>query len=250
MGKMEALPGRLVKLRRLVNDFSGLDIVKSGSHHNLRAHLDRLFELYDINVVLDVGANEGQFGHFLRKTGYAGSIYSFEPVKQAFNILSTSAKEDENWHVFNFALGSEAGEAEINVSEGTCLSSMLPLSDYALDNWKSSKVEYREKIVIKTIDQCVHQGVVPDAPLFLKMDTQGFDLEVFKGGRESVRQIKAILSEVSFIALYEGAPDYKTSISTFERAGFRVSGMYPVTRNADLSLNEMDCILIKSSSLN
>jgi FkbM family methyltransferase len=245
MSSIESTLRSLKRLRRFINSAANVDVVKFDGHHNLRSHLSQVFSQYGVTMVLDVGANEGQFAQFLREIGYEGDVHSFEPVKRVFDVLSSKARSDSRWHVHHCALGAEPGFSEINVSDGTVLSSMLPLSDYARQNWERSKVQYRERIEIKTIDQCVDEGILPERPFFLKMDTQGFDLEVFRGARRRAASIQALLSELSFISLYDGAPDYSQSLSVYEAAGFRLSAMYPVTRNSDLTVNEMDCIMVK-----
>ena len=80
------------------------------------------------------------------------------------------------------------------------------------------------------------------------MDTQGYDLEVFKGGKKSLASVCCLLSEMSLIPIYEGMPHYLESLSTYQDAGFKVSGFYPITRNLDLSLNEVDCMLVNTES--
>ena len=62
-----------------------------------------------INLVLDVGANTGQFGRSLRNRGYAGRIISFEPVKEAFTALENAARGDDLWTTSNLALARRAG---------------------------------------------------------------------------------------------------------------------------------------------
>jgi len=247
MASLDSALRNLKSLRRMLNGLVNFDVVKFDGHHNLRSHLTQVFAQYHVDLVLDVGANEGQFAEFLREIGYAGEIHSFEPVKSVFERLSGKSNSDSRWFTHNFALGADSGFSEINVSDGTVLSSLLPLSEYAQRNWERSKVQYRERIQIKTIDECVVEGVLPDRPFFLKMDTQGFDLEVFRGARKSAASIQALLSELSFISLYDGAPDYRQSLSVYEQAGFRLSAMYPVTRNRDLTVNEMDCIMVKAA---
>ena len=237
-------------LRSFVNHQIGYDIVHFSGQHNLRSHLYKVIDKYQVDTIIDVGANVGQFGLFLRSIGFDGKIYSFEPVSDAFEELSLNASIDDNWFVFNYALGSESGESIINVSKYTSFSSILNPSDYALGRWENSHVDHKEKIRIRTLDECYAEGVFSDSDsYFLKMDTQGFDLEVFKGSHSVLSKVAGILSELSLIAVYDNMPDYKQSLSTFEDAGFSVSGLYPITRNTDLSLNEVDCVLVKTSAL-
>ena len=235
-------------IRRWVNVKIGYDVVRFSGQHNLRSHLSKCIEEYKINVVIDVGANEGQFGEFIRNIGFSGKIYSFEPVDTAFQKLKLASAEDKNWLIFNFALGSEETESYINVSEFTSFSSILTLSDYALEHWKNSRVDHQQKILIKKLDQCLLEGLIPTGErILLKMDTQGYDLEVFRGGHSALSDVSVILSELSLIAVYNDMPSYKESLETYEDAGFFVSGFYPITRNKDLSLNEIDCVLVNTA---
>lgn len=235
-------------MRRFVNQKIGYDVVHFAGQHNLRSHLSRVFDVYKIDKIIDVGANEGQFGHFLRSLGYSGWIHSFEPVAGPFEKLSSVSASDSKWIVHNYALGATPSEALINVSKHTSFSSILSPSEYALGRWENSHVDHQEKIVIRTLDDFCADGMVTGTDsVFLKMDTQGYDLEVFKGAQATLHQVRGILSELSLIAVYDGMPNYIQSLSTFEVAGFSVSGFYPITRNKNLSLNEVDCVLINTA---
>ena len=78
------------------------------------------------------------------------------------------------------------------------------------------------------------------------MDTQGFDLNVFKGVQQHLEQIQTMQSEISIRELYEGMPDYLTALKTYTDAGFTISGLFPVTRDKnDLSVIEFDCVMVK-----
>lgn len=235
-------------VRHFVNRSIGYDVVRFSGQHNLRAHLCKVIDTYQIDKIIDVGANEGQFGEFLRSIGFKGGIYSFEPVAAAFEKLSSSSSSDNNWFVYNCALGATSGDASINVTKGTAFSSLLSPSEYALGHWSESHVDHQERIMIKTLDEWCAEGLISESDsVFLKMDTQGYDLEVFKGAQATLPQVRGILSELSLIAVYDGMPNYMQSLSTFEAAGFSVSGFYPITRNTNLSLNEVDCVLVNTS---
>lgn len=233
-------------LRRIFNQKTGFDIVRFSGQHNLRAHLCKVFDVYKIDKIIDVGANEGQFGCFLRSLGYSGWIHSFEPVSEPFQKLSGISAADEKWTVHNYALGATSSETLINVSKHSSFSSILSPSDYALTRWENSHIDHQESISIRTLDECADGMIKSSDSLFLKMDTQGYDLEVFKGAKKTLPQIKGLLSELSIIAVYDGMPNYMQSLSTYEAAGFSVSGFYPITRNKNLTLNEVDCVLINA----
>jgi len=93
--------------------------IRRKAYQDIDSHLLALFNLLDINCVLDVGANMGQFAKSIRKAGYQGRMISFEPIRKCYEYLK--AYENENWQIMNYALGnyalgSEGGEVEINVT--------------------------------------------------------------------------------------------------------------------------------------
>ena len=95
-------------------------------HYAQGEFLRRLFEYCHIDCVFDVGANEGQYGRFLRtQVGYHGLIVSFEPIPECAMILKESADKDERWLVEEVALGTEPGTALFNIMAGKQFSSFL-----------------------------------------------------------------------------------------------------------------------------
>jgi len=207
----------------------------------------KVFHDYKIDTVLDVGANEGQFGTSLRRLGFGGDIHSFEPVKDAYNRLEKLTTKDSHWTAHNVALGNKAGMGVINVSRGSSFSSILNANEYG-KNWNSMEVTCQQEIQIITADKFINEYISPEQKrIFLKMDTQGYDLNIFEGAKNSINRIYGLLSELSLIPLYEGMPQYLDVLSAYSASGFSVSGLYPVTRRKDLALNEMDGVFVKAA---
>ena len=237
-------------IRFYINRTIDYDIVHFSGQHTLRSHLVSTLNKYQIDSIIDVGANEGQFALSMRNLGFRGRIYSFEPVDAAFEKLISVSSLDDDWNAFNFALGAEPGDALINVSNFSSFSSILDVNEYALDRWEDSEVTHQQEISIRTLDNCASEGLVDcDSRLLLKMDTQGYDLEVFKGALSVLPNVSCVLSELSLIPIYENMPSYSDSLTEYESHGFHVSGFYPITRNKNLTLNEVDCVLVNTSKL-
>lgn len=211
-----------------------------------RAQIRSVIERSDIDLVIDAGANEGQFARSLRSF-YAGQILSFEPVTFAFDKLAEAASADPKWHVYKLALGSRDCTQTINVSDRTLFSSLLKSNDYCAQRFGDrAKGKHKEVIRICRLDGLLEE-IVPDIGskrVFLKMDTQGYDLEVFKGLGQRLERVTALQSEVSLISIYEGMPHWTDSISLYERTGFGVVGMFPVNRDSGRVI-EYDCLLEK-----
>ena len=132
-----------------------------------------------IDLVIDVGANVGQFGESLRTQGYRGRIVSFEPVEAVFRALQGKAAADGNWEAHHCGLGARSGSAAIHVSELSVFSSLLPLVSTATQHDRRMATEYSEQAEIKTLDEVA--ATLPGRML-LKIDTQGYERQVIEGG--------------------------------------------------------------------
>lgn len=204
-------------------------------------YLKTLLKLLNINLVLDVGANRGQTAHDLRGIGYTGYIISFEPVHQEFAALSLSFSRDTKWRGYQIALGSENKSAKINVDDVTVMSSLLK----SIDEHRDIKTQ---DIDIKRLDSLfpsITENIITPR-VFLKMDTQGYDLEVFEGARQCLGYIHGIQSELSVQPLYKNMPHYNEALSTYEKAGFELYNLSVVNRISTGGLLELNAFMRRS----
>lgn len=196
----------------------------------------------EIDCVLDVGANRGQFAGELRQIGYSGLIVSFEPVASEFEALQDKFRTDSAWRGFRLALGSTQESKPITVQKLTVMSSLLePIA--AETNCRTEIIEVRR------LDELL-PSVLPGADpsrIFLKMDTQGYDLEVFKGAAGCLERIVGIQSELSIQPLYKNMPHYLEALEAYEAAGFDLYNLSVVNRIASGGLLEMNCFMRKAS---
>lgn len=215
--------------------------------YELAAHLRNVFRAFSVDCVIDVGANRGQFVRYLRaNVGYHGWIVCFEPVSATYDALLKAVERDDRVVAVKFALGKSEGDIDINVTTDDSMSSFLqPRNrDVNLSNW--SAVQRRETVKLKRLDDILPGlGAVAGAGnLYLKLDTQGYDLEVIAGAARSLKSVCALQTEVSVIPVYEGMPSWIASIQSLNAAGFDVSGMFPVTLDRNLRAIELDCVMI------
>lgn len=205
------------------------------------AHLKQLLQRLRIDCVLDVGANQGQFASELRRLGYRQRILSFEPVAREFEVLRARFAGDTAWQGFQCALGQDDKSTEMNVFANlTVMSSLLtPLG-------KQKNVQ-RQAVEVKRLDGLL-PGVLPDlkdARVFLKMDTQGFDLEVFKGAQGVLERVFGLQSELSVRPLYRDMPHYIEALTNYESAGFELSNLTVVSRTSEQDLQELNCFMVR-----
>jgi FkbM family methyltransferase len=204
-----------------------------------------------ISTVLDVGANLGQFAHKLRAFGYSGRILSFEPVPQCYACLARETAGDEKWTAFNLAIGDHDGVAAINVMNKTDMCSVREPSDYSLENPNGYQFSVVEKIEVpmRRLDRWLRENepaLGEEEPLFLKTDTQGYDLEVFQGAQGIHSRLTGLLAEVSVSPLYKGVCDWMQMLSQFRAAGFEPAEFKTIGRDerSDIIV-EFDCLMVR-----
>ncbi len=208
-----------------------------------RAQLNLLLKKHGITLALDVGANTGRFAENL-SFFFNGTIFSFEPVAATFAQLILNSQASRNWHCYPFALGSADAEANIYVAKNSLFNSLHHHNQGAVEIFgQQSAGLTAEKIEVKRFDTFVETQKLRLAhqKIFLKMDTQGHDLEVFKGMGDYLNRVFLIQTELSLIPLYDNTPHWTEAISTIEKAGFRVVAMFPVNKLGDQVI-EYDCI--------
>ncbi|MFY2859808.1 FkbM family methyltransferase [Mycobacterium sp. THU-M104] len=214
----------------------------------LAHHLNRLFAQLDIDCVLDVGANRGQYRDFLRRSvGYEGWIISFEPVRRNVRIMEAAAARDPRWIVRGCALGRANGQRDINVMRSDDLSSFLTPDDSVVNQFREVNVVDRtESVEVKRLDAVLPElrASYPMRNVYLKMDTQGLDLEVIEGAGAELHGVGALQTELSVRPLYSGIPSYQDTLHTLENRGFSISTICPVSLDEAMRVIDLDCVMV------
>lgn len=184
---------------------------------------------FEIDLILDIGANKGQFASEMRQCGYAGRIVSFEPLSQAHSELLQSSAEDPMWEVCpRCALGDHNGEVEINIAGNSDSSSILPMLESHRSAAPKSAYHGQENVPIKTLDAVAGQYLRDARSVFLKIDTQGFEWHVLDGARETLPNVRGVLVELSLVPLYEGQHLWREVMARLEAEGFTLWAFQPV----------------------
>jgi FkbM family methyltransferase len=187
----------------------------------------RMMERLGINIVLDVGANAGQYASGLRKSGYKGRIRSYEPLHEAFASLSIKAAHDNAWIVVNSACGAKKQTATINVAKNSYSSSLLPILDKHVQNAKDSKYMSQEEISVCSLDEEVLSSLTANDKVWLKIDTQGYEAEVLKGAVGLMARVSGVECELSILPLYDGQPLIDEMIHSLYEKGLRMVDVAP-----------------------
>ncbi|WP_428485681.1 FkbM family methyltransferase [Rhodopila sp.] len=212
----------------------------------LAQHLGKLLKQFEVDCVIDIGANDGGYVRFLRaEVGYDGLILSFEPLPAL--AAKCRAARDPHWQVFEYACGTEDSETEINVAAYSQFSSLLPTVASPPEAFTDMMtIRHRETVQLRRLD-----GLLPELQRlngykrpYLKVDTQGFDLAVLEGAGNLLEAMIAVQTELSFCPIYQGMPGWRTVLDVLEAKRFSVSSMFAISVDASLRAIEFDCILI------
>ncbi len=219
--------------QRILNSL-GYEIKKFNIYNSPDLQLIRMLEMFEINTIIDVGANEGQFSIRLRELGYKDKIISFEPMASPWKVLKHFSKHDLLWLVpSRTAIGDFTGEVEINISSNSESSSILPMLDEHSAAVPESIYEGKEKVEIDTLDNLVTDYIDSSSNIFIKIDTQGFEEEVLNGGKVTIDKCIGVQLELSLIELYEGQKLWDYFIPLLLDKGFELWSISPVFVNPE-----------------
>jgi FkbM family methyltransferase len=157
----------------------------------------------EINLVLDVGANYGQFADELWALGYTGRLISFEPMAVPHAHLRSKAATHPSWTIADrTAVGAETGTVEIHVSENSVSSSILPMLPAHSAAAPQSNYVATEPVPLHRLDDLF--ACTSADRLALKIDVQGFEGKVLEGAPHILEVCRAVVIEMSLVPLYDG----------------------------------------------
>ena len=221
-------------LKSLVKRFAerhGYEILgPSGGSFATRRSLAGLLRQEQINLVLDVGANTGQFSDKLWAGGYRGRIISFEPLASPHAELRSKAERYPNWTIAErTAIGAERGSVEIHVSGNSQSSSILEMLPSHSESVPESAYVGSETVPVNRLDDlCTlssHDRVL------LKIDVQGYERQVLEGAHRVLSTCRAVYTEMSFLPLYEGQILARELWDLLVAQGFEPWSMEPAFRD-------------------
>jgi FkbM family methyltransferase len=160
----------------------------------------------NVETILDVGANEGQFVGWMRDRGFQGSIVSFEPQKAAFDMLRKRWMSDPKWAGYHTALGDHKGTIAFQIAGNSVSSSVLPMLKSHVNALPESAIISTDMVPIERLDQIDNIHISEMKSLFLKIDTQGYEMPVLLGAKGILDKVSLLEIELSLVPLYEGQP--------------------------------------------
>lgn len=203
----------------------GYQVVSYSHMRNHELRRAKLIRDLGVTVVVDGGANRGQYGSRLREHGYTGRIASFEPLAGPFSELSSLAARDGKWQCFQVALGDSPGILPVNVADFDQVSSMLAATGaMRTESWRPR--EQRETAVV-TLASLLPEILQPGDRPFLKLDVQGYEYRALRGAGSDLSRFHGIELELATVALYQEAVLAPKLVNLLDDLGFSLFSMEP-----------------------
>lgn len=193
-----------------------------------------MLNFHNVDLLLDVGANIGQFAQSIREAGYAANLVSFEPLMGPHAELLRVSQDDPQWQIAaRSAIGAEDGEVEMQVAGNSFSSSVLTMLPEHIRAAPESARVGTETAPIATLDVAAADFLKAAQSPFLKIDTQGFEGQVLDGAARVLERASGVHLELSLLPLYDGQPLYDELMDRLYSAGFSLWGVWPGIHDPD-----------------
>lgn len=202
----------------------------------------------DIRTIIDVGANSGQFARGYLPRFPRARVVAFEPIPAAFQQLSAWAASEPRVTPLNLAIGDRDGEVEMfEHTEHNFSSSLLPTTETSERMWPALVKQARVAVKMTTLDRAL-EGRPLDPAILVKLDVQGYEDRVIRGGAATLRRATAAIVEVSLDPLYDGQASFGDLLAALEALGLRYAGSLEQELYRDGHVVYIDALFLRRQS--
>ncbi|MGE3911817.1 MAG: FkbM family methyltransferase [Chloroflexota bacterium] len=176
-----------------------------------------------IKTIIDIGANDGQYAEYLNDFFKPAVVHAFEPLLGCQPQLAALSEKIPHLTVHQVALSDENGEATFYSNEYAPASSLLAVSDLARRAFPETERASASTVRLARLDDILTVDTLePD--ILIKIDVQGVEDRVIRGGTAIFSVAKIVLIEMSFVPVYDGQPLFEEVHALLEGCGLRLAG--------------------------
>jgi FkbM family methyltransferase len=203
----------------------GIEVRRTGADLNQHQQRKLLLDRLAVTLVLDVGANVGQYAgtHLRQWTGYDGRIASFEPAHASYGECAIASRDDDRWRTYAYGLSDSSATLTMRVPEQSGLASVhAPTAEGAKFVGRTSS----ETIEVKRLDDVIGDVSLPGDVLALKLDVQGHEAAALRGAVDTLARVALLEVELPLVEVYEGQGSFGELLASITAHGFRPVGIY------------------------
>jgi FkbM family methyltransferase len=202
-----------------------------------------------IRTIIDVGANRGQFADEALAFFPHAHIISFEPQPEIFRVLAYRAAIGRG-HItpVNLALGDTESTARMQVHvDWDYSSSLLDTTPLAHQLYPYQQEQSTLEVRVTTLDRYFQEsGLRLESDILVKIDAQGYDDRVIRGGPAVFRRARAVIVEINLDNLYEHQGSFKDIFDMLDGFGYRYVGNLDQTYAADGHVVFIDGVFVRT----
>ncbi|HAA04338.1 MAG TPA: hypothetical protein DCE18_13270 [Syntrophobacteraceae bacterium] len=199
-------------------------------------------------IIVDVGANVGQFALAAALHFPESRIYSFEPLPDVFDQLLENTRRKLNIKTFNCALGNRKDRIPFFRNEYTRLSSSLKIHENNKHLRYNQNLTCLIEVDLVKLDEFTTLLDIK-SPSLLKLDVQGMEIDVISGGMNALSQIDFILCETALVNLYENQPLFDDIHCFMRDCGYELVAPLFINKGEGGRAIEVDLLYRKKASL-
>jgi FkbM family methyltransferase len=224
---------------KILGKFGWGVVLKSSTFNTQR---NTVIRRLGMDLALDVGANE--WASAVRTSGYAGTILSFEPDPRAISILRKNMQNDQEWKLYETALGNETSELIMfqfpEMVEGmSSLKRPLNFTKFGEEIVSSKDLIHEVLVPVRRLDDLLEDIEFGNKKIHLKIDVQGFEMEVLQGSPCLLEKCSSVEIEMPLVNFYDGAVQFLELSKLLIDLGFTASTIqterwsYPAALDCD-----------------
>lgn len=229
-------------LKNEIIDFNDSQYFSGYFHIEKTIKLAKEFNLIN-EIVIDVGGADGTTAKMFLEAFPKSKIFVFEPLKENYSQIAQILNQYINLKLIKKAVGSSPQKAVIHKTKRITSSSLLEVNSDSTSEVFSDilKVNDKVEVSITTLDESIPQN---EFISILKIDVQGYELEVLKGATSTLRRTSIIVLEMNNHSYYSGAPKYYEVDIYLRENDFILYDIFPSTKDKG-QLKEWDSIYVK-----
>lgn len=179
---------------------------------------------YNFGTLLDIGANKGDYGAFIAKFLKVQRAYFFEPQTSCLPLLKEFTKELSHAEIVQIALTDAPGVTPFYETNANPSSSMLHLAKAHLEAFPEVAETRSFEVEVARLDDVIASRETP-GEIIIKIDVQGVEDRVIRGGRKTFGRARLVLIEMSYVECYDGQSLFEEVHDLLVECGLRFSGI-------------------------
>ena len=239
----------MIKVRKLAAILKSPYYQANLLHHRVAAGVEHAQVLsgLDYRTVVDIGANRGQFAMMARRCIPQAHVISFEPLPAAAEKFRAVFEGDDRVTLHEVAIGPVCGNATIHISRRDDSSSLLPITATQVALFPGTEEAATNIVRVGPLREFISAADI-QVPALLKLDVQGFELEVLRGCEDMLGLFACVYAECSFMELYAGQALADEVIAWLRERGFELRGVHNMEYDRRGRSIQADFLFARSSS--